>query len=181
MKHVAQLVEEVGSSRSRVLQLLGRFSERQASFKPTQDCWSISEILEHLVLAELAGVSKVWTATEGVKSNRPVWNGKNNNAGLSIDEVVARTWKEKEIAPAIATPHMGGPLAYWAEIFKLGQSLLEALGQFLQGMDMTAIVYPHVLCGPLDASQRIEFLRFHIDRHLRQIERLTNRPDFPEG
>lgn len=178
MNQTAHLITTVADSRSRVLHLVQGFSERQAAFKPTPDCWSINEILEHLVLAELVGVSKVWAAAEGVKSNHPVWRGEHRNTGLSIDEVVARTWKEKEVAPPVATPHIGGPLSYWLETLGLGQSLLEALARFLQQMDLTTIVCPHVICGPLDAVQRIQFLRFHLDRHHDQIERLVIRSDF---
>lgn len=178
MNQTAHLITTVADSRSRVLQLVRGLSERQAAFKPTSDCWSINEILEHLVLAELVGVSKVWAAAEGVKSTHPVWSGEHSNAGLSIEEVVARTCKEKEVSPLGATPHIGGPLSYWLEALGLGQSLLEALGRSLQGMDLTTIVCPHVICGPLDAAQRIQFLRFHLDRHRGQMERLMNRPDF---
>lgn len=179
MNETAHLITTVADSRSRVLQLVHGLSERQAAFKPALDCWSINEILEHLVLAELVGVSKVWAAAEGVKSTHLVWSGEHSNAGLSIEEVVARTWKEKEVAPPVATPHIGGPLSYWLEALGLGQPLLEALGRFLQGMDLRAIVCRHVLCGSLDAAQRIQFLRFHLDRHRGQIERLLNGPDFP--
>lgn len=179
MNQAAHLIRTVADSRSRVLQLVHGLSERQAAFKPTPDCWSINEILEHLVLAELVGVSKAWAAAEGVKSTHPVWSGEHNNAGLSIEEVVARTWKDKEVAPPVATPHIGGPLSYWLETLGLGQSLLEALERFLQGMDLRTIVCPHVICGPLDAAPRIQFLRFHLERHGGQIERLMNGPDFP--
>lgn len=179
MNQTARLIRTVADSRSRVQQLVHGLSERQAAFKPTPDCWSINEILEHLVLAELVGVSKVWAAAEGVKSNHPAWSGEHSNAGLSIEEVVARTWKEKEVAPPVATPHIGGPLSYWVETLGLGQTLLEGLGRFLQGMDLRTIVCPHVICGPLDAAQRIQFLRFHLDRHRDQMERLLNQSDFP--
>lgn len=113
MTQTAHLITRVADSRSRVLHLLHGFSERQAAFKRTPDCWSINEILEHLVLAELVCVSKVWAAAVGVKSNHPVWSGERRNARLSIDEAVAQTWKEKEVALPVATPHIGGPLSYW--------------------------------------------------------------------
>lgn len=142
---------------------------------------SISEIVEYLVLAEASGVTKIWAAADGIKWGHPVWAGEHTNSGLSIDEVIARTWKEKEIAPPIATPHFGSPLAYWMESFRLSQSILDSLAVSLESMDLRTIVYPHFLSGPLDAQQRIEFLRFHIDRHRGQIERTRNHPDFPNN
>src|SRR5215469_13896066 len=99
MNATTLLISDVASARLQVLQSVRRLSEHQAAFKPKQDCWSINEILEHLVLAELSGVSKVWAAAEGVKALHPVWSGEHTNAGLNIEEIVQRTWKEKEAAP----------------------------------------------------------------------------------
>jgi hypothetical protein len=173
------LLHSVAEARARVLDQVRGLSERQATFKPDQNRWSISEIVEHLVLAEASGVTKIWAAADGVKSGRPVWVGEHTNSGLSIDDVIARTWREKEVAPPIAAPHIGGPLAYWVESFRLGQPILNAMGVFLEGMDLETIVYPHFLSGPLDAKQRIEFLRFHMDRHRGQIERTLDQSGFP--
>jgi len=48
--------------------------------------------------------------------------------------------------------------------------VLAALAVELDGKHLDSIVFPHFLCGPLDARQRLEFLRFHMDRHLAQIQ-----------
>jgi hypothetical protein len=40
-------------------------------------------------------------------------------------------------------------------------------------------VYPHFLSGPLDARQRLEFLRFHIERHTAQVWRVRSSHGFP--
>lgn len=181
MNEVRTLVHQVGEARSRVLQTVRTLSEQQASFKSTPEAWSINEMLEHLVLAEQYGVSKIWSAAAGVKSGRPAWTGEHTNAGRSIDDVIAQTWKEKEVAPSFATPHMGGPLLCWAEYFRLGQPMLEKLGDFLEGMDLRKVIYPHFLSGPLDAGQRIDFVRFHMDRHRSQIEKTIALPTFPSA
>jgi hypothetical protein len=59
--------------------------------------------------------------------------------------------------------------------------VLDALGTKLEGADLESIVFPHFLSGPLDARQRLEFLRFHLERHLAQIERVKGSRDFPSG
>jgi hypothetical protein len=41
------------------------------------------------------------------------------------------------------------------------------------------MIFPHFLSGLLDARQRPEFLRLHMDRHLAQIEATTADPAFP--
>jgi hypothetical protein len=97
---------------------------------------------------------------------------------LSIDELVARSWKAQEGAPALCSPMLGGPLAYWKEAFALCERLLEALHPALEGLDVENVIYPHFISGPLDLGQRLEFRRFHMDRHLGQIERVKQTPGF---
>ena len=178
MPTVDNLVNEVRNSRNRVLAAVDNLSPAQGAFKPGPTQWCVNEILEHLVLAEQSGITKMWLAADGVRSGTPVWTGFHSNRGLSIDEVVARTWKDQEAAPALCTPMFGGPLAYWKEAFALCQKLLDALHPALQGLDLENVIYPHFISGPLDLGQRLEFLRFHMDRHHAQIERLKQTPGF---
>lgn len=168
------LIARTQLERSRLLDLVRPLTNLQAEYKPAPETWSINEHLEHLVLAEVSGTSKIWAAAEGIRTEKPVWTGHHTNRGLSIEEIVARTWKSKEIAPPIATPHIGGPLSYWTEYLSLAGHLLDRLAPLLEDLDPETVVFPHFLCGPLDAAQRIDFLRFHILRHRRQIETLIN-------
>jgi hypothetical protein len=47
--------------------------------------------------------------------------------------------------------------------------MVDQLVPVLDGLDLEVVVAPHPISGPLDARQRLEFLRFHMDLHLRQI------------
>ena len=93
---------------------------------------------------------------------------------------MAATWKPKEVAPGIATPHIGGPLEAWISSLRSLRTVLADLAQELDGLDLEAIVFPHYLSGPLDGRQRLEFLRFHMVRHIAQIRRLQSHPMFPK-
>lgn len=66
-------------------------------------------------------------------------------------------------------PQTNGPLAYWVASLAACQPVLNALEQKLDGLDLEAVVAPHFLSGPLDARQRLEFLRWHMDHHRQQI------------
>ena len=59
------------------------------------------------------------------------------------------------------------------------QGVLEELGEALTDVNLEEVVYPHPISGPLDASQQLEFLRFHLNRHLNQIESLKAHSDYP--
>lgn len=173
MSSVAELVADVMSARQEVLEQVAALTADQAIQKPSEDEWSVAEIIEHLVLAEHMGVRKIWQAADGAGPGGAVEGP--SNAGLSIEEVIAGTWKTYEQAPPDATPSGEGSLDYWTACFRACQPVLEELGTRLEGVDLSTVIFPHFLCGPLDARQRLEFLRFHIERHGRQIERLTAR------
>jgi hypothetical protein len=75
-------------------------------------------------------------------------------------------------------------LAYWISALRAGHTVLEALGDELeqleaQGVPLEQIIYPHPISGPLDMRQRLEFLRFHLDRHAEQVKTLRAHPAFP--
>jgi len=179
MTTVVRLVSAVDDARQILLDQVEGLTAAQAAWKPYADEWSVTENVEHLFLAEFSGVSKIWQALEDVQGGKR-WTEMNPNRGRSIEDIIASTWKAKEKAPPIATPNIGGPLAFWVSATRtLGDTLAE-LGRELDPYDLSAIVYPHFICGPLDARQRLEFLRFHIERHVGQIRRLMENPGFPK-
>ncbi len=176
---VRTLIGAVALARAAAIHQVRDLAPQQAAFQPSADEWSIVQIIEHLVLAEVSGVSKIWQAAEAARSHPPSAAEGNVNENLSIEEIVTRTWKPDEIAPPIATPHIGGPLAYWIVYFETCQPILEALHPVLSGLDLDTVIFPHFLCGPLNARQRLEFLRFHIERHIGQIARVKSAPGYP--
>lgn len=179
MKDVEKLISAVSTARQQVLDATRSLSSEQGTFKPSSERWSVAENLEHLVLAEQTGVIFIWEAAEGYKKGQFFWEGPSTNAGLTIEQVIERTWNPKEKAPESATPWLGGPVQYWIAALEACQPVLEKLGEELETLPLSEIIYPHFLSGPLDAGQRLEFLRFHLERHLKQIEALKQEPDFP--
>ncbi|MEP6764429.1 MAG: DinB family protein [Gemmatimonadaceae bacterium] len=168
-----QLVAAVEHARTTLLNSLEGMSEADASRKSADGSWSVTENVEHLFLAEMSGVTKIWAGAANLRSGN-VWSEPRPNSGKSIEEVVALTWKPKETAPPIATPHIGGPLAVWVSSFGSLRFVLADLEKELEGLNLEDIVFPHFLSGSLDGRQRLEFLRFHIERHHAQIERVRS-------
>jgi len=175
-----RLVDSVEQAREALLDAVATLGSTQAAFKPSPVEWSIEEILEHLYLAELGGITKIWAALQDARAGRR-WSGPLPNQGKPIEEIIASTWKTKETAPPVATPHFGGPLVAWvAAIRSLRVPLRELAGE-LKDAELGQVVFPHFLSGPLDARQRLEFLRFHIERHLGQIRSIQQCAGFPRG
>jgi hypothetical protein len=49
------------------------------------------------------------------------------------------------------------------------QPVIAALAPRLAGLDLIAVIVPHHLSGPLDAGQRLAFVRWHLEHHRQQI------------
>lgn len=176
---IQDLIAEVERARRDYLARVRDLSVTQGEFKPSSDEWSIAEITEHLVHAEENGIHLIWSAADGVRRGQSIWSGDPVHRGSSIETVIEKTWRSKEDVPQGAGPDYGGPLGYWATRLACVGALLERLGPELEGLDPEAAVYPHPISGPLDARQRLEFLRFHLDRHRSQVERVRTAPGFP--
>jgi hypothetical protein len=178
LDHLADSVEQ---ARQRFLDPLTGLSPEQAAFRVEPNAWSIAQVTEHLVHAEAGGINLIWRAAEGVARGTPVWSGESPNRGLSIGEVVERTWQPRETSPESALPRIGGPFPYWAAALRGCSGLLLELKSALLGLTLEDVIYPHAISGPLDARQRLEFLAFHLDRHARQVTGIMTNPAFPAG
>lgn len=179
MSELSRLIQDVEDARSRFIASVAALTSEQAHFKPAPDVWSAVENAEHIVRAEYGGINGMWKAIEGAESGDRVWSGDPPHRGKSIEQIVAETWQEKETVPPVAAPSWGGPLAFWITALQANECLLRALGRALERHQLDALHYPHPISGPLDMRQRLEFLRFHLDRHRNQVEVLKAHPDFP--
>ena len=177
MAEVDTLIQAVERARAKLVSSVVGLSDAHAAWKPAPGQWAIVELLEHLYLAEFSGIAKIWGAVEALKGGRG-WAEARPNRGKTIEEIVAATWKPKEIAPQAATPHIGGPISFWLSATLSLKPLLAELGGHLRGANLEDVVFPHFLSGPLDARQRLEFLRFHIERHTDQVGRVRSSEGF---
>jgi len=176
-----RLIDDVNEARRRVLNEVADLSSVAGTFQPSASEWSVAEILEHLVLAELGGINRMWRSATATRQAASEWTGEALHRGKSIEEVVAATWQEREAAPDVARPRWKGPAAFWAACLTSCAGPLEQLGAQLSGLVLEDVIYPHPISGPLDARQRLEFLRFHLDRHRAQIQRVKASAGFPSS
>lgn len=149
-------------------------SEEQGAWRPSTDSWNAVEVTEHLYWAEHGSILGMWKTLYAIRSSKMdrVFESKNQN--LSVEEIIKRTWQEKEQVPAIAAPRMGGTLVFWCNALESLQPLLESFGRDLQPEELRVQAHPHPISGPMDFHQRLEFLAFHLKRHEAQVANLIN-------
>ncbi|MFN3997870.1 DinB family protein [Algoriphagus sp.] len=172
MNQVQKLVKEVSAARSRYLELIANVSEFQARWKPNTEVWNIIENTEHLYWAEQGGILGMWKTLHAIREGEMIRTYEFNHKDLTIEEVVEKTWQPLEQVPSVAAPRLGGSLSFWRTSFLNMQNVLEAFAQDLQENELRLQAQHHPISGPLDFHQRLEFLRFHIDRHRGQISQL---------
>ena len=172
MAVLASLLTEVAEARVRYVAAVQNLSEAQANWRPSPDAWNAVQITEHLFWAEQGGILGMWKLLQAQRKGQPGWSDKLVHRGLTIEEIVARTWQLKELVPAVAAPRLGGPLAFWTLSLESLQPLLQEFVNDFADDDPESLIHPHPISGPLDVRQRLEFLRFHIDRHREQVNAL---------
>ena len=62
-----ELVASVEHARDAVIDAVRNLRPDQATFKPWPDEWWIIENIEHLYLAEISGLTKIWAAARQVR------------------------------------------------------------------------------------------------------------------
>jgi hypothetical protein len=62
MNNVQKLIQDVSTARNQYLYRIEKVSEDQAKWKPNPEAWNITEITEHLFLAEQGGIFEWKTA-----------------------------------------------------------------------------------------------------------------------
>lgn len=179
MADIQALIKQVDVARGEFIQAASGLTQEQSQFKSSPDVWSVAENAEHLVWAEMGGINGMWKTLNAVKQNKPLWTGEAVHHGLSIEAIIDKTWRPKEQVPEVAKPRWGGPVEYWIATLKGCQPLLLKFAEQLEGYNPEQIIYPHILSGPLNVVQRLEFLRFHLNRHQRQVENIKTHPEFP--
>lgn len=169
MQELNNLLGDIKKARAILLGHLHGLNSEQGRRKNKQGSWSLQEIVEHLVLAERGGFDLIYTAAEKYRTGSPVWQGESENNGLTIEKIIERTWKPRENAPDSAWPGGKWSLGVWMAHFRNCDDLLGNLPEALEGLPPEKVIYPHFLCGPLNVIQRLEFIRFHIERHSNQV------------
>ena len=172
MNIIQKLIQDVSTARDQYLDKIANITEVQAGWKPDPEAWNIIEITEHLFWAEQGGIFGMWKTLNAIREGNMSRTYESIHKDMPIEQVIDMTWRPKEKVPAVAAPRLGGPLSFWKQSLNSLQEVLGAFGQELTEDELRLQAHPHPISGALDFQQRIEFLRFHINRHKEQVSQL---------
>lgn len=174
MNKIEKLIAEVADARNNYLALVQNFSEGDTQWKPSAETWCLTELTEHLFWAEQGAILGMWKSINAIRNGTMKRKYDSVHKNMTVEQIIERTWKAKEIVPAVAAPRLGGPLLFWTNSLSGLQSILEAFGNYLKEDELRILAHPHPISGSLDFQQRLEFLRFHLNRHEKQAATLID-------
>lgn len=166
------------TSRDNFLKSISGLSQKQWTFKPAPDRWSVAEVAEHITVSEamLSGlVQKQVMQSPAAPEKREQVKGKDQ---LILQKMVDRSHKAQ--APEFLRPT--GRFASQADLTKAFEDSRKATMDYVRTTndDLRDHFFDHPAFGTLDGYQWLLLISSHSARHTAQIEEVKADPNFPK-
>jgi hypothetical protein len=169
-------------TRRRLYDRLEGLSSDEEKRQDGPDSWSVGQVAEHLAIME-ERLIKLFPImlTKAASAGAQAASGDTLRRPVSIDKLVARSVKEKYVAPDVVRPSGSVPVADSLGRLQRSRASLLELRPRIETADGTSVNYPHPVFGPLDLYQWLLMIGMHEERHLRQIESLLQAESKSDG
>ncbi|MFN7998697.1 MAG: DinB family protein [Bryobacteraceae bacterium] len=171
------LLDLLRDSEAAYLGVVAGLSEQQWTYKPSVDMWSIAEIAQHVVVAEVGLFAKLQEALAAPPN--PQWETLTARKAEFIENVMPVP-KRKAQAPELLRPRNPWPRAEAIARFQKARArtIAFAAGTGLPLKQHTS-EHPFPVFNTLNAHQWLLYIPLHHMRHTRQIEAVIATPGFP--
>ena len=166
--NIQEKFERLTQKRKALLQHLDSLSSEALSFKAGPDRWSITEVVEHLVIVEDDFLKQVTTE----KPSAPLDpESRSPQKYQTVIKVMERDI-QVDVPHESMEPHghlgLDELLGKWDDIRKKVQGFLGEINP----ENKDDMVYRHPYAGPLDITETLHFIYVHFDNHVRHIDRI---------
>jgi uncharacterized damage-inducible protein DinB len=171
-------LQQFQTTRDNFLKSIAGLSQKQWTFKPAPDRWSVAEVSEHIAVAEstlLGLVQKRIMQSPAAPEKRELVKGKDQ---MILERMPDRSHKAQ--APEILRPT--GRWASEAELTKAFEDSRRATMDYIRTTndDLRDHFFDHQVFGTLDGYQWLLLISAHSARHTEQIEEVKADPNFPK-
>jgi uncharacterized damage-inducible protein DinB len=161
------------------LQSIAGLSQKQWTFKPAPDRWSVAEVAEHITVSEsaiLGLVQKQIMVSAATPAKREQVKGKDE---LVLEKVPDRTHKAQ-------APEFLRPTGRWvteADLTRAFEDSRRATMDYVRTTndDLRDHFFDHPVLGTMDGYQWLLLISAHSARHTAQIEEVKADPNFPKN
>jgi hypothetical protein len=167
------------TTRDNFLKSIAGLSQKQWTFKPVPDRWSVAEVAEHITVSEsslLGLVEKKIMMSPAAPEKREQVKGKDE---LILQRVPDRSHKAQ--APEFLRPT--GRWATEADLTRAFEESRKATMDYIRTTndDLRDHFFDHPVFGTLDGYQWLLLISSHSARHTAQIEEVKADPNFPKN
>jgi hypothetical protein len=171
-------LKSLQTTHDKFLQSIAGLSEKQWTFKPGPDRWSVAEVSEHITVSEsalLGLVQKQLMASPASPEKREQVKGKDE---MILQKIPDRSHKAQ--APEFLRPTGRWPTE--ADLTKAFEESRKVTMDYVRIIndDLRDHFFDHPVFGTLDGYQWLLLLSAHSERHTAQIEEVKADPNFPK-
>lgn len=172
-------LKSLQATHDKFLQSIAGLSQKQWTFKPAPDRWSVAEVAEHIAVSEatLFGlVQKQIMMSPATPEKREQVKGKDE---IVLQKVPDRSHKAQ--APEFLRPT--GRWATEADLTKAFEDSRRTTMDYVRTTndDLRDHFFDHPVLGTLDGYQWLLLISAHSERHTAQIEEVKADPNFPKN
>lgn len=172
-------LQQFQTTRDNFLKSISGLSEKQWTFKPAPDRWSVAEVAEHITVSEttiMGLIQKPLMQSPAAPERRAEVKGKDQ---MILERMPDRSHKAQ-------APEMLRPTGRWAteaELTKAFEESRKANMDYIRTTndDLRDHFFNHPVFGPMDGYQWLLLLSSHSARHTEQIEEVKADPNFPKN
>jgi len=172
-------LKDLQRTHDKFLQSIAGLSQKQWTFKPGPDRWSVAEVAEHIAVSESAIfglVQKQLMTSPAAPEKREQVKGK--------DEIVMQRIPDR--SHKAQAPEFLRPTGRWATEAALAQAFEESRKATMDYVrttndDLRDHFFDHPALGTMDGYQWLLLISAHSERHTAQIEEVKADPNFPKS
>lgn len=173
----AAALQQFQTTRDNFLKSIAGLSQKQWTFKPAPDRWSVAEVAEHIAISEstIFGLVQRTMQSPAAPEKREQAKGK--------DQVILTRLPDR--SHKAQAPEMLRPTGRWATEADLTKAFEESRKTTMDYIrttndDLRDHFFDHPVFGTLDGYQWLLLISAHSARHTAQIEEVKADPNFPK-
>jgi uncharacterized damage-inducible protein DinB len=170
-------LQQFQTTHDNFLKSIAGLSQKQWTFKPAPDRWSVAEVAEHITVSEstIFGLVQKAVQSPAAPEKRELVKGKDQ---LILQRMPDRSHKAQ-------APEMLRPTGRWAteaDLTKAFEDSRKVNMDYIRTTndDLRDHFFDHPVFGPLDGYQWLLLISGHSARHTEQIEEVKADPNFPK-
>ncbi|RKL65869.1 PadR family transcriptional regulator [Salipaludibacillus neizhouensis] len=148
--------------RKELLNEIDALSDKQLNMKPSEDKWSVSQVIRHLAFIDEAILRALRKAVQEESKRVTEKN---------LDSALDRTNKIKSRLPEPSTEFTNKE-DLWKILNQARTPLLEYINEIIDGTVIEDKSMIHPVFGPISIKQMIESIGLHEKRHIEQIKEI---------